>query len=98
MGVDVGQLVEIQPGRGLADTVEVEPFQGLGIAEQFVVAVAPAQPGQIVAHGLGQIAHLGIFVDRLSPVPLGQFGPVGTVDQRDVGEDRAGPGERVIDQ
>ena len=98
VGVDVGQFVEVQPRRGLADAGQVEPGDGLGVAEQFVVAVRPAQAGQIVAHGLGQIAHLGVFMHRLGAVPLGQFGAVRPVNQRDVGEDRARPAQRVVDQ
>ncbi|MNE34358.1 hypothetical protein D3C80_1280780 [compost metagenome] len=70
VGVDVGQLVEVEAGRRLADARQVEPFDGLFIAEQFVVAVRPAQTRQIVAHGLGQIAHLGVFMHRLGAVAL----------------------------
>ena len=98
VGVDVGQLVEVQPGRRLADAVEVEPLLRLLVAEQLVVAVGPAQPGQIVAHGLGQIAHLGVLMDRLGAVAFRQLGAVGAVDQRDVGEGRPGPAQRVVDQ
>ncbi|MNQ93829.1 hypothetical protein D3C85_1093110 [compost metagenome] len=35
---------------------------------------------------------------RLGAVTLGQLGAVGAMDQRDVGEGRPGPAERVIDQ
>src|SRR2546427_5787492 len=34
-----------------AQVVEVEPLQELGAAEDFVVAMAPAQAGQVVDHG-----------------------------------------------
>ncbi|MNE02450.1 hypothetical protein D3C80_949260 [compost metagenome] len=98
VGVDVGQLVEVEAGRRLADAGQVEPFDGLLVAEQFVVAVGPAQTRQIVAHGLGQIAHLGVFMHRLGAVTLGQLGAVGAMDQRDVGEGRPGPAQGVIDQ
>ena len=94
----MGQLVEIEPGRGLADTGQVEPFARLIVAEQLVVAMGPAEAGEVVAHGLGQIAHLGIFMDGLGPVALGQLGPVGTVNQGDVGEGRANPRQGIVDQ
>ncbi len=42
VGVDVGQFVEVQPGRRLVDAAQVEPFQRLFVAEQLIIAVRPA--------------------------------------------------------
>ncbi len=50
--------------------------------------MAPAQPQQVVAHGLGQIAHVAIGLDRQRAMALGQFGAVRPVDQRQVAIDR----------
>ncbi|MNE44538.1 hypothetical protein D3C80_1387700 [compost metagenome] len=98
MGVDVGQLVEVEAGRRLADARQVEPFDGLFVAEQLMITVGPAQARQIVAHGLRQIAHLGVFMHRLRAVALAELGAIRSMDQRDVGEGRTGPAKRVIDQ
>ena len=65
---------------------DVEPGDGLLVGEDLVVAVAPAEPGQVVAHGLGQVAHVGELADRLGAVALGELGAVRPVDQRQVGE------------
>ncbi len=46
VGVEVGQLVPVQPGRRARHVLEVEPGRGLLVGEHFVVAVAPAQLGQ----------------------------------------------------
>uniref|UniRef100_A0A0N5A035 PE-PGRS family protein n=1 Tax=Parastrongyloides trichosuri TaxID=131310 RepID=A0A0N5A035_PARTI len=97
VGVDVGQFVEVQAGGRFVDARQVEPGEGLFVAEQLVVAVRPAQPGQIVAHGFGQIAHVGVFVHRLRAVALGQLGPVRAVDQGDMGEGRTQPAHRRKD-
>ena len=58
----------------------------------------PAQPGEVVAHGFGQIAHVGELAHGLGPVPLGQLGPVRTVDQGDVPHGRDLPAEGLVDQ
>ena len=94
----MGQLVPVQPRRALVDVGDVEPTDGFGIGEDLVIAVAPAQAGQIVAQGLGQIALVGIVAHGLGTVALGQLGPVGTVDQRDMGEGRLGKVQGLIDQ
>ncbi len=59
--------------------------------------MAPAEPQEIVAQGLGQIAHLAIGLDPERAVALRQFGAVGAVDQRQVGEFGDRPVERLVD-
>ena len=57
--------------------VEVEPCDGLVAADDLVVAMAPAEPQQIVEQGLGQHAQLvAIGIDAERAVPLGKLGPV----------------------
>ena len=85
------ELGPVEPRRRADHVGDVEPGDRLGVGEDLVVAVAPAQPGQVVAHGLGQIAHVGELADRLRAVALGELGAVRPVDQRQVGEAPAGP-------
>ena len=76
--------------------VEVEPLDRLLAVDDFVVAMAPAEPQQIVEQRFGQDAELvAIGVDAERAVALRQFGAVGAVDQRDVGIGRLGPAHRV---
>ena len=63
MRIQIVELLEIEAGRALADILEIEPFDGLLGGNDLVIAVAPAQPQQVVAHGLGQIAHVAIGLD-----------------------------------
>ena len=65
--------------------VEVEPFHRLVAADDLVVAMAPAEPEQIVEQRLGQDAELvAIGVDAERAVPLGELRAVLAVDQRHV--------------
>ena len=60
--------------------------------------MTPAQPGQIVAHGLREVPHVSELAHRLGAVPLRQLGAVWPVDQRDVRHGRNLPAERLIDK
>src|SRR3546814_4215459 len=53
-----------------------------------VVAMAPAEPQQVVAQRLGQIAHIAIGLDAERAAAFRQLGAVGAVDQRDMREAR----------
>src|SRR3546814_11271258 len=79
----------------LADRVEVEPFDGLLGGDDLVVAMAPAEAQQIVAQRLRQVAQVAVGVDAEGAVALRQLGPVGPVDQRNVGEGRRFPVQRL---
>ncbi len=68
--IDEAQLGEVETGRRAVDVGDVEPFDGLGVVEDFVVAVRPAKASQVVAHRFGQIAQLLIVADRLGAVTL----------------------------
>ena len=65
--------------------------------EDFLVAVAPAEPHQVVAHRRRQVAHGAIGIDAERAVTLRELGAVRPVDQRDVRHHRHGPAERLID-
>src|SRR3712207_8510314 len=66
-------------------------FRSLGVREQLGVAVAPAEPRQIVPHRLRQVTLIREVADRLRTVALRQLGAVGTMDQRHVSEGRLRP-------
>ena len=58
MAVEVLELLEVEARRRFADMVEVEPFDRLLAADDLVVAMAPAEPQQIIEQRLGQDAQL----------------------------------------
>ncbi len=97
MAVEAVELGEIEPRRRAADRVESEPFDRLLGRDDLRVAVAPAQPQQIVPERLGQIAHGAVFLHAQRAVALRHLLPVGPVDQRDMGETRHGPAQRPVD-
>ena len=85
MAVEIFELCEIEPRCAAADRRQIEPFDHLRGRHDFIIAMAPAQPHQIVAQRLGQIAHGAIGLDAERAMPLGQLGAVRAVDQRNVG-------------
>jgi hypothetical protein len=91
--VEVVELGPVEPGR--APTTSLMSNQAIACSSEKISSSPwpPAELGQVVAHGLGQVAHLGELADRLGPVALGELGPVGPVDQRQVRPDRRRPAE-----
>jgi hypothetical protein len=69
----------------------------LGRREELPIALRPAEPHQIVAERVGQVAHLAIGLDAERAMALRQLGTVGAVDQRDVRHRRHAPPERLVD-
>ena len=65
--------------------------------EDLVVAMAPAEPRQIIAQALRKEAHGPVGLDAERAMPLGELGPVGAVDQRDMGHDRHLPAHGLVD-
>ena len=61
MGVEVGQLFDVEDGGGLGDAADVENLRQLGQGKELPLGVLasgrPAQQGDVVDHRLGQIAH-----------------------------------------
>src|SRR5689334_13923604 len=97
MAVEAVELREVKPGGGTADSVDVEPLDRLAGRDDFGVAVAPAEPKEIIAQRFRQIAEFTIRVDRERAVALRQLCAVRAMDQRHMGEFRHRPAESVID-
>ena len=60
VGVDGPQLLQIKPGGGLVDAVEAEQPDGFVLGEDFLVAMAPAEPQQVGLHAFGQVAQVAV--------------------------------------
>ena len=97
MAVEALQLGEIDSRRGAARAVQVEPGDGLLGGDDLVVAVRPAEPQQVVSQRGGKIPHVAVGLDAEGAMTLGQLGPVGPVNQRDVGEGRRLPAQRRVE-
>ena len=61
-----------------------------GVREDLLVAVRPAEAGEIVVERLRQIAVVAIGEHRGGAVALAEAGAIETEDQRHVGEQRVG--------
>ena len=96
VGVQAGQPRHVEAGGAAADRVEVEPLDRLRGRDHLVVAMAPAQAQQVIAHGFREKAHVPIGLDCKRAVALGQLGAIGAVDQGNVREDGRIPVERSI--
>ena len=95
MAVQAVELGEVEARRRAPDAVEIEPLDRPLGRDDLLVAAPPAQAQQIVAQRLGQVAHVAVGRDAERAVALRQLGAVGSVDQRDVGEFRHPPAERL---
>src|SRR6185437_17110847 len=80
-----------------ADLRQVERGDHFVGTEYFLLAVAPAEPHQVVAQCNGQVAHGAVGIDPERAVTLGQFRTVRPVDERYVRHRRHVPAERVVD-
>src|SRR6516162_2260558 len=81
VGIDVGELGKIKPGGRLVDVIDVKPGDGLLGREYLGIAVAPAEPNQVVAQTRRQKAHGSVGLDAECTVALRQLGAVGSMDQ-----------------
>ena len=90
MAVEIVQFLVIHPRGALADGFEIEPLDRLFGGNDLVIAMAPAQAEKVIAHGLGQVAHVAIGFDRQRAVALGKLGAVRSVDQGQVAIHRHG--------
>src|SRR5258708_7394588 len=97
MAIQIVELREIEARGGSANGIDVEPLYRLFGRDDLVVAMAPAEAEKIVSKSLGQVAQFAIRVDAERAMPLRQFRPVGSMDQRHMGEFGNRPAERVID-
>ena len=90
--VQPAQLALVEARRVAADALEREALdQLLGAEHGLVVAGAPAEQRQVVAHRLGQVAGVAQLLHRRGAVALGQLLAVGTVQQRQMRVDGRRP-------
>ena len=97
MRVDVLQLGIVHPRRAAPDAIQVEQSNGFIAVQDLDIAMRPAEPQQVVAQRLGQIALFLELQHADRAMALGQFLAILAVDQRDMGEVRPLPAHRVID-
>jgi len=95
--IDVAELFQIQPPRGLVDPVQVENGRGFIHAEDFLIAMAPTQANQVGIHRFGQVTHVAIGERRQGAMPLGQFRAVGPMNHRHMRKFGYTPAHRRID-
>src|SRR3546814_20724019 len=70
---------------------EIEPLDSLRAADDFVIAMPPAKPEQVIVERLGENPHLvAIGIDAERAVALRQLRAVAAVDQRRSEERRVG--------
>src|ERR671933_316045 len=83
--VHPAQLLLVEARRVARDALDAEAADELlGREDRLVVGVAPAEQGDVVAHGLGQVAGVAEVLHRGGAVALGELLAVGAVQQRDV--------------
>ena len=97
VGVDAGELGEVEARRRPAHRGEVEQRHRLVGADDLLVAVAPAEPQEIVAHRLRQEPQFAILGHAQGAVPLAELGAVRAMDQRDMGEARRLAADRTVE-
>src|SRR4051812_37638971 len=99
MAIQILELLEIEARWRLADMIEVEPLDRLLAADDFVVAMAPAEAEQVIADRFGKHPQLvAVGVDAKRPVALAELGAVRSVNQRHVRIDRLGESHRPDDR
>jgi len=78
------QFIGVELCCGWRDVVEIEPLAELFDRENFRIAMRPAQTGEIVDDGFGQIAVFVVLHDAHRTVALGELGAVVAEDHRQV--------------
>ncbi len=97
MAIEALELGKIEARGRASDLRQIEGRHHLLGREDFLVAVAPAQPHKIITQGRRQISHGPVRIDPERAVALGQFRPVRSMNERNVRHHRNGPAERVVD-
>jgi hypothetical protein len=95
MPVDILQLGEIEARRRAMHLRKIEGVDHFLRREKFLVTLAPAEPHQIIAQRLGQIAHGAIGVDAERAMALRELRAVGAVNERNMSEGRSLPAHRL---
>ena len=108
LALEPEELVLVVAGGRAVHPVEGEFLDQLGAGEDLLRGVvAPAQPGEVIEQGLGEVALLDVLVQVdedarllvLLDLPLGHLGPrAGLGDVRDVGEGRQLGAQGLEDQ
>ena len=80
------ELGLVEDRAGGRDVLDVEQLDELGAREDLLVAVRPAQAGQIVHHRVSGNALVAERLHRGGAVALGEPAPIGAQDHRHVGE------------
>ncbi len=86
--VHVGQLLHVEEGRRALDVLEGEALEDRLDRHDLLVAGAPAQKGQVVAEGIGQVPLLPVHLDGDRVTALGELLALLVDQQRQVGVGR----------
>jgi hypothetical protein len=95
--IEPAELLGIELRGAAADVIEIEPFDELVHREHLLVAVRPAEPGEVVVQGLGQVAVVEVLHDAHGAVALRETFAVLAEDHRDMAEQRHVRPERAVD-
>src|SRR5581483_4011082 len=96
MRVQPEKLFRIENAGRLADIFKRELLGQLCAREYLLVAMRPAEPDEVVAERLGEIAHVAISRHRRRAVALAEARLVEAENQRHVREGRRSAAERLI--
>ena len=95
--VHVAKLDKIK-ARGRAPYIgEIKRLNHFRRGKKLAVALAPAEPHQIVAQRLGQIPKRPVGINAQRAMALRQFGAIRAMDQRDMRHARCLPAKGLID-
>ncbi len=96
--VDPQELLRIEDGRRRLNVLPGKFLDQLVPRKNFLVAMRPAEPGQVIDHGLRQISHVFVRHDRRRPVALRETRFVGPEDHGEMAEARRRKPEGLEDR
>ena len=85
VAVEPVELLGVEGGGGPVHGSDFEELEELGAREDLLVSMRPAKPGEMVEHGLGEIAVVAETRDRYRPMALRKPLAVAAEDHGDVG-------------
>ena len=97
VAIEAFELGKVETRRRAPDLRQIEGCHHLLGREDFLIAVAPAQPHEIIAHSGRQISHRPVRIHAERAMPLGQFRAIRPMDERDVRHHRNAPAQRIVD-
>ena len=104
LAADPAELLVVEDGRGLREAFEAEVLDEFLHREDFLVRRlrVPAEQGDVVDDGLGEVAHLDEVVERRGPVAFRELRDAAVFvlahDGGEVDEDGDVPAERLVEQ